>query len=346
VPRVAVIHPTAQPPQEELVLPGTLQAYVEAPIYARTSGYIRSWSHDIGSRVRKGETLVELDTPEVDQQLSQAHGELATAKANARLAEITATRLEGLLKTNAVSRQEVDNAAGELEAKRAVVDAAAANVGRLEQLESFKHVRAPFAGAITRRNADVGTLVNAGNGGQAQLLFLLAQTSPLRVYVGVPERYAPSIRPGTTAHLALAEYPGREFRGEVVRSSEAIDPATRTRLTEVNVSNQDGQLLPGGYAQVHLQLKVAAARLKVPVNALLFRSEGLRVCVVDSSQRVRLRALTVGRDYGVALEVLDGLEPEEWIVLNPPDALEEGQLVRPTPVAATGTPEATGAAAK
>ncbi len=342
VPGVAVIHPTAEPPQEELVLPGTLQAYVEAPIYARTSGYLRSWRHDIGSRVRKGEPLVELDTPEVDQQLSQARGELATAKANARLAEITANRLQGLLKTNAVSRQEVDNAVGELEAKRAIVDSAAANVGRLEQLESFKHVLAPFDGVITRRNVDIGTLVNAGNGGQSQQLFYLAQTDPLRLFVGVPERYAPSIRPGTLAHLVLAQYPGREFRGEVVRSAEAIDAVTRTLLTEVNVANKEGVLLPGGYAQVHLQLQLPVTRLLVPVNALLFRSEGLRAVVVDSSQRARLRALTVGRDYGVALEVLDGLKPEEWIVLNPADSLDEGQLVRPTPVATPGADQRPG----
>ncbi len=334
VPRVAVIHATAEPPQEDLVLPGTLQAYVEAPIYARTSGYLKSWYHDIGSRVRKGERLVELDTPEVDQQLSQARGELATARANARLAEITATRLQAVLKTDAVSRQEVDTAVGDLEAKRAIVDSAAANVGRLEQLESFKHVLAPFDGVITRRNVDIGTLVNSGNGGQSQQLFFLAQTDPLRVFVGVPERYAPSIHPGTAAHLVLTEYPGREFRGEVVRSAEAIDATTRTLLTEVNVANKEGVLLPGGYAQVHLQLQMAVPRLQVPVNALLFRSEGLRVVVVDQNQRARLRALTVGRDYGVALEVLDGLSAEEWIVLNPADSLEEGQLVRPTPVAA------------
>jgi RND family efflux transporter MFP subunit len=213
-------------------------------------------------------------------------------------------------------------------------------VGRLEQQESFKHVLAPFDGVITRRNVDIGTLVNAGNGGQSQQLFMLAQTDPLRVYVGVPERYAPSIHPGTGAHLVLAEYPGREFHGEVVRSAEAIDAATRTLLTEVNVANKEGVLLPGGYAQVHLQVKMAVPRLQVPVNALLFRSEGLRAVVVDENQRAHLRALTVGRDYGVALEVLDGLTAGDWIVLNPPDSLEDGQQVRPAPVAA---PEQAGA---
>jgi len=340
VPSVAVIHPTAEPAQEDLVLPGTLQAYVESPIYARTSGYLRTWTHDIGSRVRKGERLAELDTPEVDQQLSQARADLATAKANARLAEVTANRLQEVLKTNGVSKQEVDTAVGELEAKRAVVESAGANLRRLEETESFKHIVAPFDGVITRRNVDIGTLVNAGNGGQSQQLFFLAQTDPIRVYVSVPEQYAPSIRAGSGARLALTEYPGRQFQGEVVRSAEAIDPGTRTLLTEVNVANRDGALLPGGYAQVHLQVKVTGPRLQVPINALLFRSEGLRAVVVDSNHRVHLRALTIGRDYGVALEVLDGLTPGDWIVLNPADSLDEGQVVHPTSVTPSSPAEA------
>lgn len=331
---VAVVHPAVEPPQEELVLPGTLQAYVESPIYARTSGYLRSWQHDIGSRVRRGDRLAELDTPEVDQQLSQARAELATVRANARLAEVTAARFQEVLKTDGVSKQEVDNALGDRDAKRAAVESAEANVRRLEDLESFKHIVAPFDGVITRRNVDVGTLVNAGNGGQSQQLFFLAQTDPVRVYVNVPERYAPEIRSGSVARLVLAEYPGREFQGEVVRSARALDPGTRTLLTEVNVANKEGTLLPGGYAQVHLQVKVTRPRLQVPVNALLFRSEGLRAVVIDSQHRAHLRSLTIGRDYGVALEVLDGLKPDEWIVLNPPDSLDEGQLVRATPVAA------------
>ncbi len=330
VPTVALIHPTLEPPQEELVLPGTLQAYVESPIYARTSGYLKRWSHDIGSRVGKGELLAELETPEVDQQLAQARADLATARANARLAETTALRLEQVLKTDGVSRQEVDTAQGELEARRAAVQSAEANVRRLEDLESFKRIAAPFAGVITRRNVDVGTLVNAGNGGQSQQLFVLAATDPIRVYVSVPEKYAPAIHPGTVAHLVLAEYPGREFDGGVVRTAEALDPSTRTLLTEVDVSNRQGLLLPGGFAQVHLPVKLTDRRLQLPVNALLFRSEGLRAAVVDGNHRVHLRALTVGRDYGVSLEVLDGLAPEDWIVLNPTDGLEDGQLVNTT----------------
>jgi RND family efflux transporter MFP subunit len=329
VPRVAVIHPTAEAPQEDLVLPGTLQAYVESPIYARTTGYLKRWYHDIGSRVRQGDRLADLETPEVGQQLAQARADLATARANARLAEVTATRILEVLRTNGVSRQEADAAQGDLEAKRAAAESAAANVRRLEELESFKHVVAPFDGIVTRRNVDIGTLVNAGNTGQSQQLFSLAQTDPIRVYVSVPERYAPSIRAGAEARLVLAEYPGREFRGKVVRTAEAIDPGTRTLLTEVNVANREGTLLPGGYAQVHLEVGTMGQRLQVPVNALLFRSEGLRVVVVGSDHRAHLRPLTVGRDYGVALEVLDGLTAQDWIVLNPADSLEEGQQVQP-----------------
>jgi len=338
IPTVAVTHPSAAAKEEELRLPGTLQAYVESPIYARTNGYLRTWSHDIGSRVGKGEVLAELETPEVDQQLAQAQADLNTARANARLSEITAKRLQDVGRTDAVSKQEVDNATGDLEAKRAVVQSAEANVRRLQDLESFKHVHAPFSGLITRRNVDIGTLVNAGNGGTSQELFRLAQTDPIRVYVSVPETYAPAVHAGRGAHLALAEYPGQEFHGHVVRTAEAIDPGTRTLRTEVDVPNEDGRLLPGGYAQVRLDVKVPGGGLEVPVNALLFRSEGLRTVVVDSGHRTHLRPLTIGRDYGTSLEILSGLKAEEWIVVNPPDSLEEGQEVRTKEIAGQEAP--------
>lgn len=327
IPTVAVIHPSLENSDEHLVLPGTLQAYVESPIYARTNGYLKKWYHDIGSRVRQGELLADIETPEVDQELSQARAELATAQANANLSQITATRYEELIKTDGVSKQEVDNAAGDLAAKKATVASAQANVGRLEQLESFKHIYAPFSGVITKRNVDIGNLINAGNTG-SQLLFSLSQTDPIRVYVSVPEQNAPSIRPGLDAYLELTQYPGRKFEGKVVRSAEAIDPSTRTLLTEVDVPNRAGELLPGGYAQVHLLVKVLGDRLQVPVNALLFRSEGLRAVTVDSQHKAHLAALTIGRDYGTSLEVLQGLKAGDWIVLNPPDSLEEGQLVK------------------
>ena len=327
VPTVAVIHPVTEPIEEGLVLPGSMQAYVESPIYARTNGYLKKWYRDIGSRVQKGELLADIDTPEVDQQLIQAKADLETSQANLNLSNITATRFGDLIKTDSVSKQEVDNATGDLAAKQATVASAQANVHRLSELESFKHIYAPFSGVITRRNVDIGTLINAGNGGSTQLLFTLAQTDPLRVYVSVPESAAPSIRPGLPAHLELTQYPGRKFQGKVVRTAEAIDPTSRTLLTEVDVPNKSGELLPGGYAQVHLDVQVASARLQVPVNALLFRAEGLRAVVVGADHKLHLQQLTIGRDYGVSLEVLQGLQGGDWIVLNPADSLEDGQQV-------------------
>src|SRR5882762_9768275 len=338
IPTVAVMHPATESGEEDLVLPGTMQAYVESPIYARTSGYLKKWYRDIGTRVRQGESLAEIDTPEVDQQLLQSRADLNTAKANARLSEITATRYTELIKTDGVSKQEVDNAAGDFEAKKAIVQSAEANVRRLEELKSFQRVYAPFAGVITRRNVDTGTLINAGNGGASQQLFFLAQTDPLRVYVSVPETYAPSIHAGLSAYLELTQYPGQKFQGKVVRTAEAIDPATRTLLTEVDVPNHDGALLPGGYAQAHLQVKVTGARLVVPVNALLFRSEGLRAVVVDANHKTHLKSLAIGRDYGTTLEVLQGLDVNDWIVLNPADSLDEGQEVHVKEIALNHAP--------
>src|SRR3974390_51071 len=280
VPTVAVIHPIAAPGDENLVLPGTLQAYVESPIYARTNGYLKKWYHDIGSRVKQGDLLADIDTPEVDQELSQSRADLNTFKANENLSQITATRYTELLKTDGVSKQEVDNATGDLEAKRAIVQSGEANVRRLEQLESFKHVYAPFSGVITRRNADIGRLTNPGNGGSAAQLFYLAQTDPIRVFVNVPEAYASSIRAGLGAYLEFTPYSGQTFLGQVVRTSAAIDLATRTLLTEAEVPNRAGQLLPGGFAQVHLEVKAVGQPMQVPVNALLFRSEGLRAVII------------------------------------------------------------------
>jgi RND family efflux transporter MFP subunit len=328
IPTVAVIHPAIESAEEDLVLPGTMQAYVESPIYARTNGYLKAWYHDIGSRVRQGDLLVDIDTPEVDQQLSQARADLKTAQANANLSRITAARYQELIKTDGVSKQEVDNAVGDLEAKIAIVNSSEANVRRLEDLESFKHIYAPFSGVITRRSVDIGTLINAGNGGTSQQLFYLSQTDPIRVYLSVPETYAASIHAGLGAYLELTQFPGQRFQGQVVRTAEAIDTNTRTLLTEVDVPNHNAALLPGGYAQVHLQVKVAGARLSVPVNALLFRSEGLSAVVVDANHRTHLTQLTIGRDYGTTLEVLHGLDAKDWIVLNPADSLEEGQQVR------------------
>ena len=337
IPTVAIIHPVVESGNEDLVLPGTLQAYVESPIYARTNGYLKKWYHDIGSSVKKDDLLADIDTPEVDQQLDQARADLNTSKANVQLSEITAARYSELIKTDGVSKQEVDNALGDLAAKRAMVQSSEANVRRLQDLESFKRIYAPFSGVLTQRNVDIGNLINAGNGGTSQQLFFLAQTDPIRVYVNVPEAYAPSIRAGLGAYLELTQYPGLKFQGKVVRTANAIDLSTRTLLTEVDVPNASGQLLPGGYAQVHLNVKVVGQRLQVPVNSLLFRSEGLRAVLVDANHHAHLQTLAIGRDYGVTLEVLTGLKADDWIVLNPADSLIDGQEVRvkevPNPMA-------------
>jgi RND family efflux transporter MFP subunit len=345
IPTVAVIKPLAEAGSENLILPGTLQAYIESPIYARTSGYLRKWYYDIGSRVNKGALLAEIDAPEIDQQLLQARADLVTAQANEHLAEITATRNLELLKTNAISKQEADNSNGDLAAKRAIVQSAEANVRRLQELKSFERVIAPFSGVITHRNVDIGNLINAGNGGLAQQLFVLAQTDPIRVFVNVPETSAPSIHPGLGAYVELTQYPGQKFEGKVARTSGSIDLATRTLNTEVDVPNKSGLLLPGGFGQVHLEVKATGQRLQVPVNALLFRSEGLRAIVIDSDNKARLRPLVIGRDYGTTLEVLNGLSANDWIVLNPPDALEDGQQVHVKQVANPTVPISAPAAA-
>jgi RND family efflux transporter MFP subunit len=338
IPTVSVVHPIAASDAEDLVLPSTLQAYVESPIYARTNGYLKKWYHDIGSRVRKGELLADIDAPEVDQQLAQSKAELGTAQANQNLSQITASRYEGLLKSDSVSKQEADNASGDLAAKRANTESAEANVRRLQETASFQHIYAPFSGVITRRNVDIGNLINAGNGGSAQELFALAQTDPIRVFVNVPENYAAAIRVGLEAYLELQQYPGQKFYGKVARTADSIDLATRTLLTEVDVPNKAGQLLPGGYAQVHLEVKVTGARLQVPVNALLFRSEGLRAVVVDDNHKTHLQPLTIGRDYGTSLEVLQGLKPTDWIVINPADSLDEGVPVNVKQMAQNAAP--------
>jgi RND family efflux transporter MFP subunit len=327
VPTVAVIHPTSEPSAEELVLPGTLQAFVESPIYARTSGYLSKWYRDIGSKVKRGDLLAEIDAPELDQELSQAKATRDQIAANAALAATTADRWVALRKSDAVSQQDVDEKQGALRQLQASLAAANANVRRLEELEQFKRINAPFDGVITRRGVDAGTLITAGSTG-SQALFHVAQMDPIRVFLTVPEVNAAQIRPGMPAGLEMVQYPGERFAGKVARTAESIDPATRTLLTEVDVPNSDGRLLPGGYAQVHLQVGAGVPRVRVPVNTLLFRAEGLRAVVVDANHQVHLRPLTIGRDYGTSLEVLHGLSTDDWIVLNPPDSLDEGERVQ------------------
>jgi RND family efflux transporter MFP subunit len=330
---VAVIHATAEPPDEDVALPSTLQAYVESPIYARTNGYLKKWYVDIGGRVNDGALLADIDTPEVDQEILQAKANRDQITATLALAKSTAERYAALRTTDSVSQQEVDEKQSLYAQTRANLAASDANVQRLEQLESFKHIRAPFAGVVVRRNVDVGTLVNAGNGGAQQQLFYVAQTDPMRVFVQVPEAAAAEIRLGMPASIEVTQFPGEQFSGKVARTSGSIDSATRTLQTEIDAPNRQGRLLPGGYARVHLKIGGVVHGVQVPVNALLFRAEGLRAAVVDASHRVHLRALTIGRDFGTSLEVLQGVTANDLIVLNPPDSLEENQEVRVRPAA-------------
>ncbi len=338
VPFVSVIHATPVNSDSEMILPGTLSPYIESPIYARTNGYLKVWYKDIGSHVAKGELLAEIDTPEIDQQLAQARADLVTAQANLSLSDVTAARYQDLIKTDSVSRQDLDNANGDLAAKRAMVESAAFNVRRLEELESFKRVYAPFTGIITQRNVDPGTLINAGNGANAQKeMFDLAQIDPMRVYVSVPQSYSPSIHVALKACLTLTEMAQEKFCGAVVRTANAIDPGTRTLLTEVDVPNPAGRLLPGAYAQVHFDVKLTGQHLSLPINALLFRPEGTLAAVVEADSRINLKKLLIGRDLGNAVEVLDGISPADRIVVNPPDSLEQGEPVKISPGATPGS---------
>ena len=334
---VATVHAMPLAEESELVLPGNIQPYVDSPIYARTNGYLKKWYRDIGSRVREGELLADIDTPEVDAQLAQARADLATAQANVKLAGITADRYQELLKSDAVSKQEVDNYAGDYAAKQAMVQSAQANLKRLEEMESFKHVYAPFSGVITQRNVDPGTLINAGAGSRP--MFDLAQTDPLRVYISVPQAYAPAMRTGVKACLELSEFPGRNFCGHVVRTAGAVEPTTRTLLTEVDVPNTTGTLLQGEYSQVHFDLESSGTHISVPINALLFRPEGTLVATVDSKSRLLLKKLSIGRDLGNSVEVLGGVNLDDAIVINPPDSLESGQHVVVTPDSSTTVPK-------
>jgi RND family efflux transporter MFP subunit len=335
VPYVSVIRATPIDSDSDMVLPGTLKPNVESPLYARTNGYLKKWYKDIGSHVEKGDILAEIDTPEIDQQLAQARADLVTAQANLSLSTITATRYQDLIKSDSVSRQDLDNANGDLAARRAMVQSAEANVRRLEELESFKRVYAPFTGIITQRNVDPGMLINAGNGGSANKeMFDLAQIDPMRVYVAVPQAYSPSIHMGLKACLSLSELTQRSFCGTVVRTANSIDPNTRTLLTEVDVPNGSGTLLPGSYAEVHFDVKVTGQRISLPINALLFRPDGTMAAVVGPDSKIDLKKITVGRDFGNSLEVLQGIDATDRIVINPPDALEQGEPVNLAPQAA------------
>ena len=327
VPTVDVVRPTPESPDVELVLPASIQAYEESPIFARTNGYLLRWYKDIGSRVNKGDLLADIDTPEVDQELMQARANRQQIAAQLDIAKISADRWQNLRKTDSVSQQEADMQASGYQQAVANLAAADANVHRLELMESFKHVYAPFSGVLTKRLVDPGALINAGSA-PGKELFDMARVDPLRVFASVPQAYSPAIKVGMEVYITLQEIPGQKFKGTVARTADAIDPTTRTLLTEVDVPNKDGKLLPGSFGEVHFKPAINVAKITVPVNAMLFRKEGAQVAVVGADNKVRLRPITIGRDYGATLEILGGVTVEERIVINPADSLEDGQVVR------------------
>jgi RND family efflux transporter MFP subunit len=366
IPVVMTAKPTRGPETNELVLPGNVTAYIEAPIYARTSGYLKTWYTDIGAPVKRGQLLAEIETPEVDQQLRQSKSDLATAEANAKIATITDVRWKGLLVNQAVSPQDADTRAANAQAAQATAASAQANVGRLEELESFKRVIAPFDGVVTARNTDIGALINAGQTAGAQL-FKVSDTTRLRIYVQVPEQYATQTKPGVAAQLRFNEHPGVDYPAKLVRTAQALDPTLRTLQVELQVDNSKGELFPGAYAEVHFKLPGDENTLRVPATALVFRAQGLQIATVvrgghggeskqgngdsngngsaeggqgnrgnqggqsnqgDQVGQVKLHSVTQGRDFGNTVEVLNGLKADDEVIVNPPDSITDGAQVR------------------
>ncbi len=356
IPAVAVIHPKPGAMKNEVVLPGNIQAFTDSPIYARSSGYLKQWNVDIGGHVKAGQVLAIIEAPELDQQVVQAKATIQQAqasldqtianeqqgKANEELARVNAERWKNLVGKGAVSRQENDQYQAQYQAQaanlnaleqaiaaaRSNIAAAQANLGRLQEMQNYETVKAPFDGIVTARNVDVGALINAGNGGAAQELFHLAATAKLRVYVSVPQADSRAAAPGLKSYLTLSEFPGRRFPGELVRTSGAIDPATRTLLTEVDVDNASGELRPGSYAEVHLMIPEGSRSLILPVSALIFRSEGLRVGVVREGNRAELVPIILGKDFGNEVEVVSGIAENDSVIANPPDSLASGAVVQ------------------
>ncbi|HYY31427.1 MAG TPA: efflux RND transporter periplasmic adaptor subunit [Chthoniobacterales bacterium] len=326
IPMVEVIHPKAGSTAQEIELPGTTEAFTEAPIYARTSGYLKQWFFDIGAHVKRGQLLAEIETPELDQQLQQTENDLRTAQANLYLAQVTADRWVTLLKQAVVSKQETDQAVSDFNAKRATVDSASANVRRLQQLQEFEHVYAPFDGVITARDTDIGALVQNGNTPGQKELFRLAAIDELRVYISVPEVYATVVKSGETVTLTLDAFPGEKFTGTIVRNSSSIDLTSRTLNVEVDVDNPTRRLLPGAYAFVYLKLPATPGAVTIPTNALLFRAEGLRVAAVRNGE-VKLVPITIGHDYGSMVEVTSNLTTNDAVIIDPSDSIMDGSRV-------------------
>jgi RND family efflux transporter MFP subunit len=324
---VSVIHPQQGSPVTDVTVPGFVQAFSDAPVYARVSGYLRVWNADIGAHVRKGQLLAAIEAPEVDQELSHARAMLAQAQANLELATVTSARYRELIQSNSVSQQEVDNNNQNLSSQTANVQAASAEVGRLEQLQGFEKIYAPFDGVVTARRTDVGDLINAGNSGVGAELFRISNIGTMRVYVNVPEVYSDTIAPGVRASMEVASLSNRQFTGTVARDSHAIGMNSRTLLTEVDVPNPKGELFPGAYAQVHFHLSLKAVPLVVPGNTILFQDQGPQVGVVNSQNRVELRKVTLGRDFGNRVEILSGISQTDAVIANPPDYLVDGMSV-------------------
>ncbi len=345
IPQVLVIQPKEGAPTQEIVVPGNMQPYIDAPIYSRTDGYLKKWYADIGTHVKKGQLLAEIESPEIDQQLQQARADLATAQANLQLSQTTAARYADLLKQDAVSQQDTDNSAADLKARQTMVKSAQANVSRLEQLTSFEKITAPFDGVITARNVDNGQLINSGNTGNGSSigsgniaagstsvnsheLFHIASLNTLRVFINVPQIYSNAAKPATVAELTLDQFPGRRFPGTLVRNANAIDLATRTLLVEVDVKNPKGELLPGSYTEVHLKLDESKPTLLLPVSTLIFRTAGLQIATLTGDNHTHMASITLGRDYGSQVEVVSGLSAGDKVVDSPPDSLAEGDQVR------------------
>jgi RND family efflux transporter MFP subunit len=325
VPTVTTILPQVAPADQALVLPGTVNAWQDAQIYARTTGYVRKWDVDIGARVKRGQRLAELDTPDVDNQLSQGKAQMRTDEANENLAKVTSDRYSGLVKQGLVAVQTGDQYQAAYKADMATVDADRSNVARLQNMEDFKFINAPFDGVITQRNLDIGALVDAGSAGSN--LFVIADASKLRVFVDVPETYASSVRAGMSADVTLKSYGSKPFTGKVARTADALDANTRTLRTEIDVDNTDNLMVPGVYADVKLALATATHNVIVPANTLLFRSEGLRIALLDDQHRIHLQPISLGRDFGTTVEVIEGLNDQSHIVVNPSDSLYEGEKV-------------------
>ncbi len=341
VPTVAIVKPTMALNQSGLELPGRLQAYIRAPIYARVTGYLKTWKHDIGSKVKAGELLAEIDTPDLDQQLKQARGDLSVAEANAKLAQITAQRWQSLAGTDAVAKQDVDQRTFTLNANLAQVKAAQANVDRLVAEAGFKRLVAPFDGIVTARETDIGALINVGAAGGAEL-FVVSATSKLRVYVNVPQNEVPSVPPGTQATIQVPEHPDKTYSGTVESSSQSVDPTTGTTLMQIIVDNSTGELMPGDFASIKLQVAAAANVLSVPSSALIFDANGLSIATVDAGGHVLVKPVKIRRDLGAVIELASGLSPDDRVIQNPPDGIATGAEVR---LAASGAPAAAGASA-